>query len=109
MWPRVGVNGRALELDDEMQEILERLKEAAPGKTYQTVKAVVESHDHLVELLREARMMEDRLLEMLRDRGGQADGDGGRQGNGFGNAAGRRKGRRRHRRLVGSKRGQLSG
>ena len=109
IWPTNRVNERALELDVHMQGVLERLKERAPRETYEIVKAVVESHDYLVELARDESMTTDRLREILCGPGGQADEDRDRHGDGFGNAAGRRKRRRRHRRLVGCKKRRLSG
>ena len=109
IWPRGGVNRRVLDLDVEMQEILARLKKAAPGKTYETVKAVVESYDYLVELVREQGVIEEHLLELLFCSAGQ--GVGAHVGNGIaiGNATGRRKQRRRHRRLAGSMKRRVSG
>ncbi len=109
IWSRDGVNGRALELDVDMQETLERLKEAAPRETYEIVKAVVESHDYVVELVREESVATDRLLEILCGPAGQTDRDHSRHGDGFGNASGRRKERRRHRRLAGFKKLRVSG
>jgi hypothetical protein len=109
IWPTNRVNQRALELDVHVQGVLERLKERAPGETYEMVKAVVESHDYLVELLREESVATDRLLEILCGPAGQAYKDRGRHGDGFGNATGRRKERCRHRRLAGSKKRRVSG
>ena len=103
------MNRRALDLDVEMQEILARLKDAAPGKTYETVKAVVESYDYLVELVREQGVREERLLELLFCSVGQEDGDRDRNEIAIGNATGLRKQRRRHRRLAGSMKRRVSG
>ena len=104
VWPKAGVNGRALELDADMQEVLEQLKETAPREIYERVKAVVESHDYVVERLREGSMKEDRLLELLCNAARKASADRRRRRDGVvGNAARRRKGRCRHRRLIGSK------
>ena len=105
IWPRGGVNGRILDLDAEMQEILVRLKEATPGRTYETVKAVVESYDYLVALLREESAKEEHLLELLFCRAGQVVGDHERHGSAIRNSTRRQK----QRRLAGSKKRRVSG
>ena len=90
-------------MDANVQEALEHLEKKIPREHYELIKAISESYDYLVELLRDENMTTDRLHEIYRRSTYRWDGDRGGQANGSGAVTQRRASRRRRRRRAPSK------